>query len=109
MFWSTIVVGAPQVRPPSLEVIELSAVGPARPASPSAGFSSKVRFAAYATPSPPKAIHGSLARSFAPPVQRESLGNGAVAQCPPPSDVVEYRLASAPPSTGKRSCWKTAM
>src|SRR3954469_10064649 len=109
MFSSTIGTGADHVRPPSREVMELRAVGPASPALPSAGFSSKVRFAAYATPSAPKEIHGSLARSRAPPVQRESFGSGAVVQVAPPSPLDAARLASAPPSTGKRSCWKTAI
>src|SRR3954452_18283272 len=60
-------------------------------------------------PSGPKPIHGSLARSLAPFVHFDSIGNGVVANVLPPSVDTEYWLPIDPPSTAKRSCWKTAI
>src|SRR2546423_8599909 len=54
-------------------------------------------------------IQGSLVRSFAPPVQRESPGTSTRRQVAPPSFVTDTMLLSAPPSTTKRSCCQTAI
>src|SRR2546423_14219988 len=54
-------------------------------------------------------IQGSLVRSFAPPVQRESPGTSTRFHVAPPSFVTDTMLLSAPPSTTKRSCCQTAI
>src|SRR3954447_4791564 len=100
MFSSTIRLGPDQVRPPSVEVVDASCVGPARPAVPSAGFSSNVRCATYTLPSGPNETQGSLPRSRVPPVHFVRPGNVAVANVSPPSWLTPARLPNAPPSTG---------
>src|SRR6266851_8473756 len=95
----TTVTGSDQVRPPSLDRLVLRAVGPARPAFPRAGFSVKVSVAMYATPSGPNEIHGSLVRSSAPPVHRDTLGSSTRRKLCPPSRETPTTFVCAPPST----------
>src|SRR5215213_4136237 len=103
------VVGALQVRPPSVERLTTWLVGPASPPAARTGVSVNVSVARYAVPSGPVDTHGSLVRSSGPPVQREMPGTSTVFQVAPPSCVTATTLLSAPPSTTKRSCCHTAI
>src|SRR5882762_5424538 len=95
----TTVTGSDHVTPPSTDRLVRRAVGPARPAFPSVGFSVKVSVAMYATPSGPKETQGSLVRSSSPPVQRDTLGSSTRRKLRPPSRETPTTFVCAPPST----------
>src|SRR5215813_13182125 len=88
----TIVVGSPQLSPPSLERLTSTAEIAASP------FLTPLRASAiwYAVPSGEIAAHGSLARSYTPPEQTENRGDETVHVTPPSMEAAAIKPLAAP-------------